>query len=192
MVKDIQEEEKESFSFLCDYLSAIFSLYHHGSGGGGGRWEALRHYLSMAANELSRYQYLQRRHAAVTGRNDYRLPPPSRTDDVPDAADDGSLGLTATHAANTWQPPACFGNGAYQYEYAYQACRVDDPTEPPQRLNWNNVLSLQCSRRDLTSRQKGEQQPERLRVLNDEELDLDAPNHPKDTSQPAWSIVCYA
>lgn len=181
-------EKKSSYSFLCDYLWEIFSICHQGSGTSG-RWEALRHYFCMAANELSRYQYLSRRHAAVTGRDDYRLPPPARTDEVPDAADDGSLGLTATHAANTWQAPPSFNEGEYRYEYAYQACRVEDPTQPQQPLNWNNVLHLQCHRRHLTSRQ-GEQ--ERLSVLNDEQLDPHASNHPKDTSQRAWSIVFYA
>jgi F-box-like len=157
------DDDKKAYMFLCNFL---WNLFAHDSP----RWYAIRHYLSMAANELGRLQQMTRRLVERGGDPVATpiLPPPARVDDVEDAQDDGSMGLTATHAANTWIIVPL----QHQREYSYQAVYAEDP-DRPQLRPWKNVLSV---------------------VLSDEDASLhpNAPNVAKNMTQPAWSIVFYA
>jgi hypothetical protein len=95
------------------------------------------------------------------------LPPPARVDNVDDAQDDGSMGLTTTHAANRWIVPP-----HHIREYFYQAVYVED-VDRPQLRPWNNMLNV-------------------VTISDDATLDPNAPNVAKNMTQPAWSIVFYA
>jgi hypothetical protein len=97
-VDKIATKEKAAQLFLCNLL---WTLFVHDSP----RWYVIRHYLSMAANELEHLQQLTQRQVQQRGLDTITnpvLPLPARVDDVDDARDDGSMGLTATHAANTY------------------------------------------------------------------------------------------
>ena len=170
---ETDHERSAANNFLCAFLWGIFQRCDT-------RWYAIRHYLSMAANEVERLKYLTRQ---AGGREQVEaiLPPPSRQDTVEDRDDDGSLGLTATHAANTWPPPRNpnphYANEDNDDEYCYRARYVDDP-DRPQRQRWNNVVHLCRSSTPLDDAMEG--------------LNPETPSVLKDMSQPPWSIVFFA
>jgi hypothetical protein len=160
------DDDKKAYIFLCNFLWNLFAQDRS-------RWYAIRHYLSMAANELERLRQMTRNLVQRGGDpvTTPILPPPARVDDVEDAHDDGSMGLTATHAANTWIVFPLH----HQRDYSYQAVYVEDP-DRPQLRPWNNVLSvvMESDDEDATT------------------LDPNAANVAKNMNQPAWSIVFYA
>ena len=118
-------------------------------------------------------------------------PQKDRTDDMTDAEDDGSLGLTATHASNTWVPPT--RGHAYQaglmlpssQENNDEAVAAENPP-PAQRLPWNNALHLVVT----TSSSSGSG-PDANSAVIEPPLDLQAPSIAKDTNQKPWSLALH-